>query len=85
MLRVVKVVGYKIPLFGNPRIFPYGYLIVTDGTVRKRVAFGYRKDQYGRQLPPDRDYITFNRVRYGYRNTGSLYHPRIEITEYRRE
>ena len=82
MLKVVRLIGYKIPLYGNKRIHPYGHMIVTDGVTEKYVSFGYRKDKRGFQLPPHRDYITFNRKRYGFRNVGSLYYPKMEITEY---
>ena len=83
MLKVVRLIGYKIPLYGNKRIHPYGHMIVTDGTTEKRVSFGYRTDKRGLQIPPSQDYITFNRKRYAYKNIGSLYHPKMELTEWR--
>ena len=83
MLKVVKLISYTIPMYGNKRIHPYGSLIVTDGITEKRVSFGCRKDKRGFQLPPGRDYYTFNRKRYSCENTGSLYYPKIEIKAYK--
>lgn len=82
MLKVVKLLSYTIPLYGNKRIHPYGHMIVSDGITRKRVSFGCRMDRNGFQLPQHRDYFTFNRKRYAYKNIGSLYYPKFEITEY---
>lgn len=82
MLNVIKILDFTIPLYGNKRIHPYGHMIVSDGITSKRVPFGYKTDRNGFQVPPHHDYFTFNRKRYGYKNVGSLYYPKMEIKEY---
>lgn len=68
-----KVIDYTVPVFGNKRILPYATLLVSDGENTKIIKT--KEDQNGQ-------YIVFKRKRYGIKNLGSLYCPRLQITEY---
>lgn len=72
MLTIKKIINYTIPLFGNRRIFPYGKLLVSNGTTERIKPI---KDDGGQQ------YITFNRKRYYVNNIGSLYSPNFVFVD----
>ena len=67
-MRCVKLLDYTIPMFGNKRSTTYGNMLVEHEGIQKVVRFGVVDGQ-------GRNYIVFNRKRYFFRNTGSLYAP----------
>lgn len=69
-MECVKILSYTIPMFGNRRSWLYGKLLVKHNSKEKVVRFG-KTDEVGR------NYITFNRKRYYFRNVGDLYSPKI--------
>lgn len=69
-MKIIELVSYTIPMFGDKRSFPYGRMVVEHGGVRKTVRFG-EVDMFGGA------YINFNRRRYYYENRGDLYNPVI--------
>ena len=69
-VKILKIVDYTIPMYGNSRCMPYGKLKVTDGTDTKIVEI--KDDGY-------HQYFTFNRHRYYIKSVGSLYSPSYEI------
>lgn len=71
-MKIEKVLNYTIPYCGNKRIFPYGDLVVTDGSEKKTCKI---KDCTN----SSRQYITFNRKRYYIRNAGTLHSPKYVI------
>lgn len=82
MVEVIKIKRYAIPM-GTRNKFdsPHGELIVTDGKVTKCVRFGYMRDEFGAQLPPCEQYVTFQRKRYKYHNVGTLWNPKFALEE----
>lgn len=71
-MKILKILEYTIPMFGNKRSMPYGKLLVTDGIKEKVVKI---KDD------TDKQYFTFNRKRHYIKQTGSLYNPNYVIEE----
>lgn len=73
-MKILGIVEYTIPMFGNRRRLPYGKLRVTDdeGINSKVVDIKDRDD--GSQ------YVIYQRKRYGITNAGSLYHPSFVTT-----
>lgn len=69
-MKILKILEYTIPMFGNIRCMPYGKLLVSDGTKEKVVNI---KDDKERQ------YFTFDRKRFYIKQTGSLYNPNYEL------
>ena len=74
--RIIGLVDYTIPMFGNKRCMPYGKLKVTDGVETKIVSI---KD--GDASVGYKQYFTFNRKRYYIRNEGSMYAPNFVVIE----
>jgi len=70
MVKIEKLIGYIIPLYGNKRVLPYGSLVVSDGIDKKIVDI---KEDRGRW------YFIFKRKRYYISNIGSLYNPHFQI------
>lgn len=70
---VEKVIDYMVPFLGNKRVLPYATLLVSDGKITKVIKT--KEDQNGQ-------YLVFKKKRYGIKNLGSLYCPRLQITEY---
>lgn len=73
-IKILKIIDYTIPMYGNKRIFPYGYIEVSNGTDTKVVKF----DKDNKWL---RFSFTFNRKRYFMENIGGLYNPKFIIKE----
>ena len=73
-VKILKIIDYTIPMYGNRRCLPYGKLKVTDGTTTKVVDIkdGTKEEGY-------RQYFTFNRRRYYLKSVGSLYSPCYEV------
>lgn len=71
-MKILKILEYTIPMFGNKRSMPYGKLLVTDGIKEKVVKI---KDD------TDKQYFTFNWKRYYIKQIGSLYNPNYVIEE----
>ncbi len=76
-VRIVKVVKWTIPIFGNVHYLPYGILKVTDGVTTKncKTKGDCWDDHDGYQ------YITFKRKRYKVINSGTLHFPMLSLKE----
>lgn len=74
-VRIIAVVFWTIPYFGNKHWCPYGVLKVSDGKTSKicRTKGDVLGDSTGYQ------YITFNRHRYEVIDRGSLHSPRLSL------
>ena len=73
-VKILGIVEYILPMYGNRRCLPYGKLKVTDGTLTKVVPI---KD--GTQADGWRQYFTFNRKRYWIKSVGSRHNPAYEV------
>lgn len=73
-MRCMKILSYTIPTAGNKRSLPYGTMKVEHEGKTKTVPFG-NIDGLGR------NFITFQRKRYYFKNTGGLYDPKFEFDE----
>lgn len=74
-IRIINIVSWTIPFFGNRHFCPYGLLEVSDGTTTKicRTKGDTIGDYTGYQ------YITFKRKRYEVVNKGRLYAPALSL------
>lgn len=81
----VGLFGWTIPMFGNKHSIPYGTLSIkgiVDG-VEVHQNCKTHGDLYTDHSP--HQYVVFQGVRFIVRNEGSLYYPKLTLTEWKKE
>lgn len=78
-LKVVRIIDYVVPMYGNIHCMPYFTLEVTDG---EKTQICKSKGDKWNDCNAEGQYITFNRKRYKVLNIGTLYSPIIDIRNY---
>lgn len=68
MLKIIEIIKYTIPLYGNKQINPYGKIIISDGDILKIVKF----ENYS---------FNYKRKKYYIENINSLYNPIFIVKE----
>lgn len=80
----VSIITWTIPMFGNRRSIPYGWLRV-QGEIDKRyydVAVKTKGDLDTDHTP---QYVVIGRQRYKVRNFGTMYNPNLALEKWNKE
>lgn len=71
-VKIVDIISWTLPMFGNNRCLPYYTLRISDGNTSKLV----KTKEDGPNI-----YFIFNRRRYYIHNKGTMYSPNLYIGE----